>query len=66
MPTELKGSAEFSQEDRERLSQSGIELDNPGTSRCGSYLQVNQDVVDATCQDESIEVLSFAKALGKV
>lgn len=61
----MKGSTEFSPEDRERLSQSGIDLDNPVLNRCGSYLQVNQDVVDATCRDESIEVMSIGKALAK-
>ena len=65
MPPELNESAEFSKEDRERLSQSGIVLDNPGASRCGSYLQVNQDVVDATCRDESVEVLPYARAMEK-
>src|SRR5271157_1838365 len=65
MPAELNRNIEFSPEDRERLTQSGIELDNVGLNRCGSYLQVNQDVVDATCRDEGIEVMSIGKALAK-
>lgn len=65
MPAELGGKIDFPAEDRERLAQSGIELDNISTSRCGSYLQVNQDVVQADCRQEGIEVLSIGKALEK-
>jgi Fe-S cluster assembly scaffold protein SufB len=65
MPTELTEKLDISQEDRERLSQSGIELDNIQLKRCGSYLQVNQDVVQASCQDEGIEVLSIGQATKK-
>jgi Fe-S cluster assembly scaffold protein SufB len=51
----------ISAEDRERLRQSGIELSM--INRCGSYLQMNQDVLHATCSEEGIEVLSIADAL---
>ncbi|HMK15805.1 MAG TPA: SufD family Fe-S cluster assembly protein [Methanomicrobiales archaeon] len=51
----------MSPEDRERLRQSGIELSM--VNRCGSYLQMNQDVQHATCSAEGVEVLSIGEAL---
>jgi len=51
----------LSSEDRERMAQVGIDLGM--TSRCGSYLQMNQDVVHATCSESGIEVMSIADAL---
>jgi Fe-S cluster assembly scaffold protein SufB len=51
----------ISPEDRERLQQSGIELSL--INRCGSYMQMNQDVMHATCSAEGVEVLSIADAL---
>ncbi|MDD1711713.1 MAG: SufD family Fe-S cluster assembly protein [Methanoregulaceae archaeon] len=62
MPADLRKIG-LSPEDRERLAQSGIELGMGG--RCGSYLQMNQDVVQATCEEEGIEVLSIAEAQKK-
>ncbi|MGA7797752.1 MAG: SufD family Fe-S cluster assembly protein, partial [Methanoregula sp.] len=53
----------LSKEDQERLVQSGIELSME--NRCGSYLQMNQDVVHAECHQEGIEVLSYRKAMEK-
>lgn len=63
MPAGVDEGPEFSREDRERLSQSGIELGME--NRCGSYLQMNQQVVHATCAEEGIEVTSIADALEK-
>ena len=60
MPEGL-GQPFLSPEDRERLQQSGIELSM--VNRCGSYLQMNQDVQHATCSAEGVEVLSIADAL---
>lgn len=53
----------LSTEDRERLLQSGIELSQ--ANRCGSYLQMDQDVVHASCSESGIEVLSIQAALDK-
>jgi len=53
----------ISKEDQERLVQSGINLSME--DRCGSYLQMNQDVVHAECHQEGIEVLSYKKAMEK-
>ena len=53
----------ISKEDQERLVQSGINLSME--NRCGSYLQMNQDVVHAECHQEGIEVLSYKKAMEK-
>jgi Fe-S cluster assembly scaffold protein SufB len=57
------GAPFISPEDRERLQQSGIELSM--INRCGSYMQMNQDVLHATCSEEGVEVLSIADALGR-
>lgn len=63
MQADMKEKTELSAEDRERLTQSGIELGL--ANRCGSYLQMNQDIVHATCQEEGIEVMSIGDALEK-
>ena len=42
---------------------SGMEMSME--NRCGSYLQMNQDVVHAECREEGIEVLSYKKAMEK-
>ena len=60
MPEGL-GTPFISPEDQERLRQSGIELSM--INRCGSYLQMNQDVLHATCSAEGVEVLSIPDAL---
>ncbi len=49
--------------DKERLAQSGIDL--AMKNRCGSYLQMDQDIVQSECAQEGIEVLTFKKALEK-
>ncbi|MCX6691570.1 MAG: SufD family Fe-S cluster assembly protein [Methanoregula sp.] len=53
----------LSKEDQERLAQSGIDLSMK--NRCGSYLQMDQDIVHAECEQEGIEVLSYKKAMEK-
>ncbi len=63
MPAGVRKEGEISAEDRERMALVGFE---PGmANRCGSYLQMNQDVLHATCAEEGIEVLSIADALSK-
>lgn len=49
--------------DKNRLAQSGIDLSMK--NRCGSYLQIDQDVVQSECSQEGIEVLSYKKAMEK-
>ena len=34
-------------------------------NRCGSYLQMDQDIVHSECSEEGIEVLSYKKAMEK-
>lgn len=63
MQADMKEKSDLSAEDRERLTQSGIELGL--ANRCGSYLQMNQDIIHATCQEEGIEVMSIGDALEK-
>lgn len=62
MPSQLK-APELSKVDQERLAQSGIDL--AMKNRCGSYLQMDQEVVHAECMQEGIEVLSYKKAMEK-
>lgn len=54
---------ELSRTDRERLSQAGIDL--AMKSRCGSFLQIDQDVVHSECGQSGIEVLPYKKAMEK-
>jgi Fe-S cluster assembly scaffold protein SufB len=49
--------------DKERLSQAGIDLEMK--NRCGSYLQMDQDMVHAACDESGIEVLPYKKAIEK-
>ena len=62
MPSPVK-SPEFSKADQDRVAQVGIDL--AMKNRCGSYLQMDQDVVQAECSQQGIEVLSFKKAMEK-
>ena len=54
---------ELSKEDKERLTQVGIDLTTK--NRCATYLQMDQDVVQADCGESGIEVLSYKKAMEK-
>jgi len=62
MPPELK-SPPLSTVDKDRLAQAGIDL--AMKNRCGSYLQMDQDIVHAECREEGIEVLSYKRAMEK-
>jgi Fe-S cluster assembly protein SufB len=62
MPPELIPTP-LSKVDQERLAQSGIDL--AMRNRCGSYLQMDQDIVHAECEQEGIEVLPYKKAMEK-
>ena len=62
MPQPLK-VPDISKADRARLAQTGIDLEMK--NRCGSYLQMDQDVVHAECAEEGIEVLSYKRAMEK-
>jgi hypothetical protein len=62
MPSHLT-TPDLSKVDQERLAQSGIDLSM--NNRCGSFLQMDQDVVHAECSQEGIEILSYAKAFEK-
>lgn len=62
MPSRV-AQPELSKADQERIAQSGIDLTME--NRCGSYLQMDQDIVHAECAQEGIEVLSYKKAIEK-
>jgi uncharacterized protein len=54
---------ELSKVDQERLAQVGIDLTMK--NRCGTYLQMDQDIVQAECSESGIEVLSYKRAMEK-
>lgn len=54
---------ELSKIDKQRLAQAGIDLELK--SRCGSYLQMDQDMVHAECRESEIEVLPYKQAMEK-
>ena len=56
-------TSELSKVDQERLAQVGIDL--AMKNRCGTYLQMDQDVIQAECADSGIEVLSYKRAMEK-
>ena len=62
MPSPVK-VPELSKADQDRIAQAGIDL--AMKNRCGSYLQMDQDIVQAECSQQGIEVLSFKKAMEK-
>ena len=64
MPAELGKDLGLSAEDQERLAQSGMDLSMG--NRCGSYIQMNQDIVQESCTEEGIEVLSIWECPQKI
>jgi len=54
---------ELSRIDKQRLAQAGIDLELK--SRCGSYLQMDQDMIHAECAESEIEVLPYKLAMEK-
>ena len=62
MPSPIK-VPDLSKTDRDRLAQTGIDLSM--TNRCGSYLQMDQDIVHAECGESGIEVLTYKRAMEK-
>jgi len=53
----------LSPEDKERLAFTGLDLEM--TNRCGSFFQIDQNVVHTSCTAEGIEVLPLGEALAK-
>ncbi len=62
MPSPVK-VPELSKAEKERVAQAGMDL--AMQNRCGSYLQMDQDIVQAECSQQGIEVLSYKKAMEK-
>ena len=62
MPSPVKFPG-LSKVDQDRVEEVGIDLGM--TNRCGSYLQMDQDIVQSECSQQGIEVLSFKKAMEK-
>ena len=55
---------ELSKADQDRVAQAGIDL--AMTNRCGSYLQMDQDIVQAECSQQGIEVHLVQESDGKI
>ncbi|RXE56670.1 hypothetical protein ABH15_00330 [Methanoculleus taiwanensis] len=53
----------LSREDKDRLALTGLDLGM--TNRCGSFFQIDQEVVHSSCVAEGIEILPIAVALEK-
>jgi uncharacterized protein len=62
MPSPVK-VPELSKTDMERLAQVGIDLTSK--NRCGTYLQMDQEIVQAECGESGIEILSYRRAMEK-
>ncbi len=54
---------EIPKADTERMAQAGFDLGMK--NRCGTYLQMDQDIVHAECAEEGIEVLSYKRGMEK-
>ncbi len=63
MQDDLEKIKALPEEDQERLEHSGLDLKM--TNRCGSFFQIDQDIVHTSCIEEGIEVLTLVKALQK-
>lgn len=63
MQTDVTDIEQLSQEDRERLALTGLEVGMQ--NRCGSFFQVDQNVIQTTCGAEGIEMLPIKTALEK-
>ncbi len=61
MPLGNNLASELSEDDTERISQSGIDLSR--VSSCATYVQKDEDVLHSGCVDNGIEVLPVQKAL---
>lgn len=54
---------EISQSEKERMAQAGIDFEMK--NRCGTYIQMDQNIVHAECAEEGIEVLSYKRGMEK-
>ncbi|TAJ45665.1 SufB/SufD family protein [Methanofollis fontis] len=61
MPADMNEFYELPEEEQERLTQTGLEvgLEN----RCGSFFQMDQEILQTTCSAEGVEVLAIEDAL---
>jgi Fe-S cluster assembly scaffold protein SufB len=63
MRTDLTDLEDLPQEERDRLSETGLEVDT--SRRAGSYFQNDQEIVHAQSSTEGVEILGIAAALEK-
>lgn len=63
MQKDIEELESLSAEDRKRLAITGLELDS--LNRCGSFFQIDQEIVHSSCEYEGIEVLTLEGALAK-
>lgn len=63
MPADMNKIARLPDSEKERLTQTGLEIGLE--NRCGSFFQMDQEILQTTCSAEGVEVLSLADALEK-
>ncbi|HZD43397.1 MAG TPA: SufD family Fe-S cluster assembly protein [Methanomicrobiales archaeon] len=63
MPADALDELPLSEADRKRLELTGLEVDME--NRCGSYFQLDQEILQTKCENEGIEMLSLDAALKK-
>ena len=63
LQTDITDMEHLSQEDRERLALTGLEVGMQ--NRCGSFFQIDQNVIQTTCGAEGIEMIPIKVALEK-
>ncbi|MCU0631944.1 MAG: SufD family Fe-S cluster assembly protein [Methanolinea sp.] len=63
MPEDIEQMADLSTTDRDRLTQTGLEVDMK--NRSGSFFQVDQEIKQVAALEKGIEVLSIHEALAK-
>ena len=63
MPEDMKQMADLSSTEKDRLTQTGLEVEMK--NRSGSFFQVDQEIRQTASLEKGIEVLSIREALQK-
>jgi Fe-S cluster assembly scaffold protein SufB len=59
----ISGTESISAEDRDRLAEAGLEFD--AVNRCGSFFQIDQEIVHSSCTEQGIEIYPIGDALSR-
>jgi len=63
LQTDITDMKQIPEKDRERLALTGLEVEMH--NRCGSFFQIDQNVIQTTCGAEDVEMLPIKAALEK-